>query len=47
MNQLEVSSQDSAALRNENQILEQNIQSLRNELSEYHRQQEVSAHTVR
>ncbi|XP_022916732.2 disks large homolog 5 isoform X1 [Onthophagus taurus] len=48
MNQLEVSSQDTAALRtkygdvlNENQRLEQNIQSLRNELSEYHRQQEV------
>lgn len=49
MNQLEVSSQDSAALRTkygdvlgENQRLEQDIQSLRTELSELHRQQEVS-----
>lgn len=49
MNQLEVSSQDTAALRtkcedvlNENQRLEQNIHTLRSELSEFHRQQEVS-----
>lgn len=48
MNQLEVSSQDSSALRTkygdvlgENQRLEQDIQSLRTELSELHRQQEV------
>ncbi|KAF5296629.1 hypothetical protein FQA39_LY12457 [Lamprigera yunnana] len=48
MNQLEVSSQDSATLRtkygdvlSENQRLEQDIQSLRNELSELHHQQEV------
>lgn len=49
MNQLEVSSQDSATLRTkygdvlgENQRLEQDIQSLRTELSEMHRQQEVN-----
>lgn len=49
MNQLEVTTQDSAALRtkygeviNENQRLEQDNQGLRNELSEMHRQQEVS-----
>lgn len=48
MNQLEVSSQDSATLRtkygdvlSDNQRLEQDIQSLRTELSEMHRQQEV------
>ncbi|XP_018325504.1 disks large homolog 5 [Agrilus planipennis] len=48
MNQLEVSSQDSATLRtkygdvlSENQRLEQDVQSLRTELSELHRQQEV------
>lgn len=48
MNQLEVTTQDSAALRtkysdvlSENQRLEQENQSLRNELSEMRRQQEV------
>lgn len=49
MNQLEVTTQDSASLRtkygdviNEKQRLEQENQSLRNELSELRRQQEVN-----
>lgn len=43
MNQLEVSSQDTAALRKCEDVLNENqrIHTLRNELSDFHRQQEV------